>query len=294
MSYKPFSAIDLVKNYYDRAARGSRAAFVQLENYLKILELPECDTVQVKNIALTDAVEISDDGTLTISGGGVNYALVCEGTPGATGILPTPFGFSDPKFFCLSLKIQFQEALTQTCPLWSLHTETATRIEYGIEMPGYKPYVDIGPNRYYSALQGGYFEPFEHWIGQWVELGAVFSPVYSDVGFLTDGGVNHVSVNYGAIPASDEDLLDVGCAGVAITELVWVWGWSNCPNPYVANSGGYTPMPKQRPLRALNYYNFTPNLLTPGSIPDLSPNATYRTNLLIQTDNAALEAVEIV
>jgi len=66
MSYKPFSAIALVRDYYDRAAKGSRNAFLQLETLLKALELPECDTLPVKNIVLNDAVAIDDEGNLTV------------------------------------------------------------------------------------------------------------------------------------------------------------------------------------------------------------------------------------
>jgi hypothetical protein len=286
MSFKPFVAIDLVKQYYDRAAKGSRSAFVQLESLLKTLELPECDTMQIKNVVLNDSVEISDSGDLTIYGGEKQYALVCTGTPGATAISAQILDPADPgvEYLFFGIKFRIDAEITETKHLYRRHNAADDVLYIDILIDGTSKQLvcNLGGDQYFCDWPLG---DMAYWkVGEIHDLLIKLDYAEMDLYFMLDqypGGPATFS-NQINTPTTNETI-SVGCAGVSLLSLAVF------TNP-IANSMA---TPSSRPVGALNFYNFKPGE-TSTEIPDLTLNATWETPITLNEENATIEAVEVV
>jgi hypothetical protein len=289
MSYKPFSAISLVKDYYDRAAKGSRNAFLQLEALLKTLELPECDTVQVKNIVLNDATEISDDGSLTIYGGDVNYAMVCTDKPGASGSADA-FDVLSAQLFCdvwMTIRCD-SEILTEK--VFYTRKEESDDVIMAI---GYNPddgfFCDLGATRYLSPLSVVRFAK-ERMVGQWFDVGVGIDIDNSLLHFYHDGQTSATqSVSIASCTA--DTITEIGDAGLSIAQFALV---SSGMGSLLLPETAFLRAPLRRPAYAVNYYNFKPSILNALVIPDLTLEATYKTDLTLDIEKATLEQVEVI
>jgi hypothetical protein len=294
MSYKPFAAIDLVKQYYDRAAKGSRSAFVQLESLLKALELPECDTMQIKNVVLNDSVEISDSGDLTIYGGEKQYALICTGTPGASGICPNVFPIADRTYLDILMSVRIDKSMISGPIITIKNQSDAFRLSLGFEISQLpNPYIQIGADTYSSPFQNFFDDAI---IEDWFELGCGldFTNSADPLGTIYVNGQASPASAFvlDPIPSSTEDTIVVGCDGISIRMLAFVWS-AIAPT---RTPGTITPpFPIQRLPYAIHYYNFHPGVLPPEyGIADLSMVETYNTPLTLNEANATIEAVEVI
>jgi len=215
-----------------------------------------------------------------------NYCLKCTGTPGATAILPTPLDIWNGWLF-LHLKFRFDADPTVTKILYRRHTQTDTLFEFGLEMPGWQFYLDIGTAaRHYCSLAG-------YQVGQWHDVVIGMIPANGDtIQYIFDGKKSEEICSFTTLPSSTEDLIDVGCAGVSIAMLAVSQFGENTPNPYLANIGGYSPTPVAMPIYAKNYYNFRPVTGVTG-IKDHALISTYRVNLTLAT-GATIETYEMI